>query len=157
MNEESVVLLILFAVAAIPFICLALYLIEKRGVSKRFSPLAAVVLVAFFLKLFVHGSTKPPTPPPQPPAAEAHVVVRDIETRGLTVVPSVEGELREKLLGQTCLVQVKRDAEDWATVLEIPNYNLEPVRVSGVFVSGGAKTIRRLRLYWPFAEYQEEF
>lgn len=154
MKEEAIVIFALLAIFAIPFVCLIAA--NWRAMLKGFAAMGVIGCI-FAIKVYADGSTKPPTPPPQPPSEEVRVKVSELTTRGLTINPIVDGIMMDNLYGKRCEVQIKRDGSAaWETVAVIDAYDLRPRFIPGVFVSGGAKTVRRLRLYWPDVDQEME-
>lgn len=156
MKEEAIIFFALFAIAFIPMVCLIVS--HWKAIIRGFVPMG-VIGCAFVLKCIANGSTKPPTPPgpPTPPPSEdVKVEVVAISTKSITISPDIPSYLVDMLYGKRCQVQIKRNAGAWETVAEIESYGLEPRVIDGLFVSGGAKTIRRVRLYWPDVDQSVE-
>lgn len=154
MKEEAIVIFALLAIFAIPFVCL---IVANWSMAFKGFKAMGIIGCIFVLKAFATGSTKPPTPPPQPPSEGVNVKVSELTTRGLTINPIINSIMMDGLYGKRCEVQIKRDGSaTWETVAVIDAYDLRPRFIPGVFVSGGAKTVRRLRLYWPDVNQEME-
>lgn len=120
--------------------------------KRRLTLFDKLVLGIVFAGFFVYGGSKP-TPPP--PLYKVPVEV-DVAADTLTVSPDVPEKLRDALYGQRCHVQLLIDGEGWRTISTLPAYDLKPVTVQGVYVSGGRERVRRVRLHWPDAQYDAE-
>lgn len=154
MKEEAIVIFALLAIFVIPFVCL---IVANWSMAFKGFKAMGIIGCIFVLKAFANGSTKPPTPPPQPPSEGVSVKISELTTRGLTINPIVDGIMMDNLYGKRCEVQIKRDGSaTWETVAVVDAYDLRPRFIPGVFVSGGAKTVRRLRLYWPDVDQEME-
>lgn len=156
MKEEAIILFAILAIGlGVPIGCL--FVCYAKAALRGFAAMGVIICATFIPKVFATGSTKPPTPPPQPPAEDVKVEVVNITTRGLTIHPIVSAIMMDGLYGKRCEVQIKRDdSQTWEVVAVIDSYDLTPRVIPGVYVSGGARTIRRLRLYWPEANREME-
>ncbi len=88
----------------------------------------------------------------KPPQVGVVSLTVDTANKYIVVTPACSKEdAKSKFEGRTALVQLKKvgplvEEHDWDTIKRVEHFAFEPIRVDGVFVSGGKETLRRVRI-----------